>query len=92
MQLDADFVPAPVAVLTGNELGIDRWILSRLAYCVETCTEGFQNYEFPTITTAIYNFWLYELCDVYLEAIKPVSLQIGKMLHFVRMLHFPAFL
>ena len=23
-------------------------------------------------TTAVYNFWLYELCDVYLEYLKPV--------------------
>jgi valyl-tRNA synthetase len=27
---------------------------------------------FPTATTAVYNFWLYELCDVYLEYLKPV--------------------
>jgi len=43
-----------------------------LANCVELCNKGFQEYDFPGITTAIYNFWLYELCDVYLEAIKPI--------------------
>jgi len=48
LQLDADFTPAIAPTLTGNELGIDRWILSRLAYCVETCTEGFKSYDFPT--------------------------------------------
>merc|ERR1712059_88173 len=26
----------------------------------------------PQVTTAVYNFWLYELCDVYLESLKPV--------------------
>lgn len=44
----------------------DRWILSRLSAAVALCDSGFQAYDFPTITTAIYNFWLYELCDVYL--------------------------
>jgi len=31
-------------------------------------------YDFPGITTACYNFWLYELCDVYLECLKPIFL------------------
>uniref|UniRef100_A0A8B9KKM6 Valine--tRNA ligase n=1 Tax=Astyanax mexicanus TaxID=7994 RepID=A0A8B9KKM6_ASTMX len=44
----------------------DRWILSRLCAAVTLCGNGFQAYDFPAITTAIYNFWLYELCDVYL--------------------------
>merc|ERR1712200_246484 len=50
----------------------DRWILSRLAYAVETCKAGFADYNFPQATTALYNFWLYELCDVYLEYLKPI--------------------
>uniref|UniRef100_A0A672MY29 Valine--tRNA ligase n=1 Tax=Sinocyclocheilus grahami TaxID=75366 RepID=A0A672MY29_SINGR len=50
----------------------DRWILSRLSAAVALCDSGFQAYDFPAITTAIYNFWLYELCDVYLESVKPV--------------------
>uniref|UniRef100_A0A673LR73 Valine--tRNA ligase n=1 Tax=Sinocyclocheilus rhinocerous TaxID=307959 RepID=A0A673LR73_9TELE len=50
----------------------DRWILSRLSAAVALCDSGFQAYDFPAITTAIYNFWLYELCDIYLESVKPV--------------------
>uniref|UniRef100_A0AAQ5ZXB7 Valine--tRNA ligase n=1 Tax=Amphiprion ocellaris TaxID=80972 RepID=A0AAQ5ZXB7_AMPOC len=50
----------------------DRWILSRLSAAVGLCDAGFKAYDFPGITTAIYNFWLYELCDVYLESVKPV--------------------
>ena len=45
---------------------MDRWILSRLCAAVEACENGFSNYEFPSATTAIYSFWLYEFCDVYL--------------------------
>lgn len=44
---------------------MDKWILSRLSEAVTLSTSGFQNYDFPTVTTAIYNFWLYELCDWY---------------------------
>uniref|UniRef100_A0A7N6B0T0 valine--tRNA ligase n=1 Tax=Anabas testudineus TaxID=64144 RepID=A0A7N6B0T0_ANATE len=49
-----------------------EWILSRLSAAVGLCNAGFRAYDFPGITTAIYNFWLYELCDVYLESVKPV--------------------
>ena len=48
----------------------DLWILSRLSYAIEQCEIGFTNYLFPHVTTAVYNFWLYELCDIYIEYIK----------------------
>lgn len=51
---------------------MDRWILSRLSEAVEEVNKGFIEYEFPVATTALYNFWVYELCDVYFEALKPV--------------------
>ncbi len=57
--------PAPLTAM-------DRWILSRLSYAVSACNEGIASYNFPQATTALYNFWLYELCDVYLECLKPV--------------------
>lgn len=50
---------------------MELWILSRLSYAVEKCKEGFENYDFPLATNALYNFWLYELCNWYLENIKP---------------------
>ncbi|XP_061573124.1 valine--tRNA ligase [Cololabis saira] len=66
------FAPSEKAQLSGEESVSDRWILSRLCAAVALCNAGFKAYDFPAITTAIYNFWLYELCDVYLESIKPV--------------------
>ena len=45
---------------------MDKWILSCLATAVFACNAGFQQYDFPRATSAIYNFFLYELCDVYL--------------------------
>ncbi|XP_029592230.1 valine--tRNA ligase-like isoform X1 [Salmo trutta] len=70
--LGDNFVPSEKAQLCGEESVSDRWILSRLCSAVGQCNAGFQAYDFPAITTAIYNFWLYELCDVYLESVKPV--------------------
>ncbi|KAI5620474.1 valine--tRNA ligase [Silurus asotus] len=70
--LGEGFVPWEKAQLCGSEGVSDRWILSRLCAAVALCGNGFQAYDFPAITTAIYNFWLYELCDVYLESVKPV--------------------
>uniref|UniRef100_A0A671YNW0 Valine--tRNA ligase n=1 Tax=Sparus aurata TaxID=8175 RepID=A0A671YNW0_SPAAU len=62
--LGDNFVPSEK--LCGEESVSDRWILSRLSAAVGLCDTAFKAYDFPAITTAIYNFWLYELCDVYL--------------------------
>jgi len=51
---------------------MDRWILSRLAAAVDLTNSGFKDYNFPQATSALYNFWLYDLCDVYLEYLKPI--------------------
>jgi valyl-tRNA synthetase len=50
----------------------DRWILHCLAVCVKECNDGFKNYQFGAITSSLYNFWYYNLADVYVEACKPV--------------------
>merc|ERR1712227_972260 len=51
---------------------MDQWILSRLSEAVLLSDRGLSGYDFPTVATAIYNFWLYDLCDIYLESLKPV--------------------
>lgn len=45
---------------------VDSWMLSRVAAAVESCNIAFETYDFPKATTACYNLWLYDLCDVYL--------------------------
>lgn len=50
----------------------DRWILHKLSEAAAACNDTLGSYHFAETTTAIYNFWLYHLCDVYLELIKPV--------------------
>lgn len=49
-----------------------RWILSRLSAASRAANEALKSYDLSTATSAIHQFWLYELCDVYLEAIKPI--------------------
>jgi valyl-tRNA synthetase len=36
------------------------------------CYRGMDQYEFAQATTAIYSFFLYDFCDVYLEVTKPI--------------------
>ncbi|KAG2516579.1 hypothetical protein JM18_007960 [Phytophthora kernoviae] len=50
----------------------DRFILSRLNQAIKVCNDSFAAYEFGELTNALYTFWLYDLCDVYLELLKPV--------------------
>uniref|UniRef100_A0AAF5PKK1 Valine--tRNA ligase n=1 Tax=Wuchereria bancrofti TaxID=6293 RepID=A0AAF5PKK1_WUCBA len=72
MQLRNNFAPTEKFVLPGECSTLDRWILSRLSYAVESCNSGMCNYQFNRVTTALYNFWLYEFCDIYIEGCKPV--------------------
>jgi isoleucyl-tRNA synthetase len=48
----------------------DRWILSKLSSCAEKTNKGMENYEFANCTTATFNFFQYQFCDVYLELLK----------------------
>jgi len=50
----------------------DRFILSRLTHAVQAVNDGFINYRFGDAQGAAYSFWIDDLCDVYLELIKPV--------------------
>ncbi|BFZ05935.1 hypothetical protein BsWGS_08973 [Bradybaena similaris] len=70
--LGDSFRPYPTLQITGKESLMDKWILSRLSQAIKLCNQGIETFDFPTSTSAIYNFWLYELCDWYLEYLKPV--------------------
>ena len=51
---------------------IDQWILNRLNLAVTTTNKALETYNFGDAASALYEFWLYDFCDVYLEAVKPV--------------------
>jgi valyl-tRNA synthetase len=49
----------------------DRWILSRLERTIASVTEKLDTYDFAHATQEAYAFFWSELCDWYLEIVKP---------------------
>ena len=72
MHLGPDFKPQPKEGLCGEESLTDRWILSRVQHAIAEVSAGIEKYDFIAVTTALYNLWLYDFCDVYLESVKSV--------------------
>jgi valyl-tRNA synthetase len=59
--------------LGDDELALaDQWILSRLARTVQRVDEALQNYAFSDYAQTLYDFVWRDLCDWYIELIKPV--------------------
>lgn len=71
MYFGSDFKFPGSIRLDANLAWEDRWILSRLSICALKSNQAFEKYEFANATSATYGFFLYELCDVYLELLKP---------------------
>ncbi|XP_047651243.1 valine--tRNA ligase, mitochondrial isoform X2 [Phacochoerus africanus] len=65
------FIPQPLEELCPTS-PMDAWILSCLARTAQECERGFLTRELALVTHALHHFWLHNLCDVYLEAVKPV--------------------
>jgi valyl-tRNA synthetase len=49
----------------------DRWMLSRLTRVIEGVRAHLESYDFNVAAKALYEFTWHELCDWYLELIKP---------------------
>ena len=58
---------------SANLLLINQWILSRLSAMVQRTNQGFTNYDLHHSTASLYDFFYGNLCDVYLEGIKPLT-------------------
>ncbi|KAF2939124.1 valine--tRNA ligase, mitochondrial 1 isoform X1 [Oryza sativa Japonica Group] len=50
---------------------ICKWILSALNKATGKTVTSLEAYKFSDATSAIYSWWQYQLCDVFIEAIKP---------------------
>ncbi len=61
---DASPAPRPTCVE-------DRWILSRLERTVASVTEKLEGYDFAHAVQEAYSFFWRDLCDWYLEIVKP---------------------
>ncbi|KAF9236793.1 tRNA synthetases class I-domain-containing protein [Melanogaster broomeanus] len=73
LKFESDFVPNGMAKLTRSESLVERWVLHKLDFASSEVNKYLEQRNFMAATTAIYNFWLYELCDVYIEAMKPMT-------------------
>ncbi|XP_077447496.1 valine--tRNA ligase, mitochondrial [Stigmatopora argus] len=60
---------------TSHLTSMDRWICSRLYRTVAQVEKAFEEYELHSVTAALYSFWVHNLCDVYMESVKPMLLQ-----------------
>ncbi|PWY98270.1 putative VAS1-valyl-tRNA synthetase [Testicularia cyperi] len=69
----ASFQPNSSDEATGQESLVEKWILHKLNTAAKTVNDCLRERNFMAATSAVYNFWLYELCDVYIEAIKPIT-------------------
>ncbi|HEX5011735.1 MAG TPA: valine--tRNA ligase [Planctomycetota bacterium] len=49
----------------------DRWILSRLAATIEAAGEAYGHYDFNDAANLLYRFTWNDVCDWYVEAVKP---------------------
>lgn len=79
----------------------DRWILSRVSFLANKVHNSLETYQFDEASRALYEFFWNELCDWYLELIKPVfyhrqdpqeQQQVGQVLlyavdHYLRLAH-----
>ncbi|KAK9930034.1 hypothetical protein M0R45_027093 [Rubus argutus] len=48
-----------------------RWILSVLNEAISKTVMSLKSYEFSDAATAVYAWWQYQLCDIFIETVKP---------------------
>lgn len=69
-KLGDDFVP-PVEVHPGTMPFSCKWIISVMDKAISKTVSSLDSYEFSDAATAVYSWWQYQFCDVFIEAIKP---------------------
>lgn len=73
MKLGDNYMPKATASTSAQTKTLpEKWILHRLNQAIIDTNAAMEEYNFMNATSAIYKFWLYELCDVYIEVIKPI--------------------
>ena len=66
LKLDEAFTPELKAKPTSNESLVENWVLHRLNIATAEINRHLAERNFMSATSSAYNFWLYELCDVYI--------------------------
>lgn len=70
--LPADFKPQAKGGKTGKESLPERWILHKMTTAARDVNEALADREFSRATQAVYAYWYYNLCDVYIENSKAI--------------------
>ena len=68
MNMEGKTVTVPAA---GDLEPVDKWILSKLNKVVKEATDNMENYELGIAVQKVYDFIWDELCDWYIEMVKP---------------------
>ncbi|KAL3526173.1 hypothetical protein ACH5RR_014545 [Cinchona calisaya] len=69
-KLGDDYIP-PVGIVPDVMPFSCQWILSMLNKAISKTVHSLDSYEFSDAATAIYSWWQFQLCDVFIEVIKP---------------------
>jgi valyl-tRNA synthetase len=76
LQFVSDFAPTETLLddlmSSGKMATRDKFMISRLMSGTKAVNDCFTNYKFGDAQQASYSMWMDDLCDVYLELIKPV--------------------
>lgn len=76
LQFVSDFQPTATLLddlMSSGKMAIrDKFIMSRLMNACDNINTFLNEYKFGDAQQASYSFWIDDLCDVYLELIKPV--------------------
>ncbi|XP_051192009.1 valine--tRNA ligase, mitochondrial 1 [Lolium perenne] len=70
IKLGDQYTP-PTTIVLDSMPPVCRWILSVLNKSVGKTVSSLEAYKFSEATSSIYSWWQYQLCDVFIEAIKP---------------------
>ena len=69
-KLGDDYTP-PIEIDPASMPFSCKWILSALNKAISKTVASLESYEFSDAATAVYSWWKYQLCDVFIEVIKP---------------------
>ncbi|WVQ78003.1 hypothetical protein IAT38_000084 [Cryptococcus sp. DSM 104549] len=66
------FVPNASHLPTGKEGLVEKWLFHKLNVASATISAALENRDFSEASTAAHQYFLNDLCDVYIEATKPI--------------------
>ncbi|KIM30663.1 hypothetical protein M408DRAFT_328197 [Serendipita vermifera MAFF 305830] len=73
LKLDEEFDPPASIKRNGKETLVERWAYHKLNEATTELNKALTERNFMAATNAAYSFWLYELCDVYIEVAKALT-------------------